>query len=161
MRERNWGELAVFSGLAGAASSAVKTLVHHLFEWLNIAEPLYTQINAFLIHGHATVRGVGDIFMTEIGDLVIGSVWGVALAFVLRRTRFRYYPWVGTGAGLVLWLGTLGFANLAHIIPSKSTDLMSLMALLIGMEAFGLVFVLFARIWKPLRIRTGEIADEK
>ncbi|HCT37750.1 MAG TPA: hypothetical protein DF292_12085 [Firmicutes bacterium] len=56
---------AVFSGLAGAASSAVKTLVHHVFEWLNIAEPIYTQINAFLIHGHATVRGVSDIFMTE------------------------------------------------------------------------------------------------
>jgi hypothetical protein len=28
------------------------------------------------------------------------------------------------------------------------------------MEAFGSVFVLLARVWKPLRLRTGEIADE-
>jgi len=79
---------------------------------------------------------------------------------VLRRTRSRYYPWMGTGAVLVLWLGSIAFANLAHIIPFRSTDLMSLLALLIGMEAFGSVFVLLARVWKPLRLRTGEIADE-
>lgn len=142
-------------------ASAVKTLIHHVFEWLKLAEPLYSQINAFLIHGHKEVKGFGEIVMAEIGDLVIGAMWGILFALVLRRTRSRYHFWLGIGAGVGLWFGSLAFANLTHIISPAKTKPMSLFALLVGMLAFGLLFILFAHIWRPLRERTVDIADEE
>jgi hypothetical protein len=88
---RNWGELVFFSGIAGAVAAPIKLLVHHVFVWAKLATPFYSDLNAFLIHGHHHVNGMIESFFGEMGDMAMGAIFGVVLGVWLARSHPRYH----------------------------------------------------------------------
>ena len=148
-----WGELILFGGAAGAAAAPLKLLVHHIFEWTGLAKPFYTQITAYLTHGHFKMEGLAASVFGELGDMAIGAFLGTLISFVLRHSRPRYHWWLGAGLGFGIWFASLAFGNLAKIIKPDQTDPWSLFAHLLAMLAFGLLIVLASRIWPAYRQR--------
>lgn len=151
MKNEDWGEFFLYAGLAGAVASNLKSLAHHLLAWLIRAEQLYFELNAYLIHGHTTVKGFADIAFSILGDSILGAAFGFLTAAILRRTPLRLHYWLGLGTGLILWFGSLAFGNIAKILKAPETDHMSLFALLVGMLLFGLIFIWLSHLWRPLR----------
>lgn len=149
----NWGELVLYSGAAGALASVAKTAVHAVLTRLFHGQQLYFKVNAFLIHGHSSVSKTSDYLFALLGDLTLGAFFGFVLSLLLRRSRPRYHYWLGLGASLGIWFGSLAFGNLTKILKASETDHKSLFVLLIGTLVYGLLFVVLSKWWKPLRAR--------
>lgn len=149
----NWGELLLFSGAAGAVASSVKTAVHEVLVRFFHSQHLYFKVNAFLVHGHSRVSGIVDYLFAILGDLILGAFFGFVLSLLLRRVRPRYHYWLGIGASLGIWYGSLAFGNLTKILKAPDTDHKSLLILLVGTLVYGLFFVFLSKWWKPLRAR--------
>ncbi|MGE5598956.1 MAG: hypothetical protein ACM3XS_06215 [Bacteroidota bacterium] len=148
-----WGELILFGGAAGAIAAPLKLLVHHAFKWTHLAKPFYTELNAYLIHGHHRTMGLAEFIFGELGDMAIGAMFGILVSFVLRGSRPRYHWWLGAAFGFGIWFSTLAFSNLTKIVKPEMTDPWSLFAHLLAMLAFGLLIVLASRIWPAYRER--------
>ena len=148
-----WGELILFGGVAGAIAALVKLLVHHIFQWTHLAQPFYSQLTAYLSHGHFHEKGFAEFIFGELSDMAIGAFFGILISFVLRHSRPKYHWWLGAGLGYGIWFSSLAFGNLAKIIKSKQTDPWSLFAHLLAMIAFGLLIVLASKIWPAYRER--------
>jgi hypothetical protein len=152
------GELAFFGAIAGTLAALIKLLVHHIFMWTGLASEFYTDLNAMLIHGHHKPEGLVDMFFVEFGDMAIGALFGIFLAFWLKASRPKYHWGIGLGSGFGIWFLSLAFGNLSKIIKPEMTTPWSLFAHLLAMLTFGILIVLAARFWKPLRSRI-ELGD--
>lgn len=147
------GRIGLFQRNCRGHRRPVKLLVHHIFEWTKLASPFYSDLNAYLIHGHHQVKGFIEALFGEMGDMAMGAIFGVVLGVWLARSHPRYHWWIGLGYGFGIWFISLAFGNLLKIIkPDQTTD-WSLFAHFLAMIAFGLLFVLATRIWRPLRKR--------
>lgn len=151
-----WGELILFGGTAGAIAAPLKLLVHHIFEWTHLAKAFYTDLNAYLIHGHHQAKGFAEFIFGEMGDMAIGAFFGILVSFVLRHSRPRYHWWLGAALGFGIWFFSLAFGNLTKIIKAGETDPWSLFAHFLAMLAFGLLIVLASRIWPAYRERVAD-----
>lgn len=151
------GELIFYSAIVGGVVGVFKSLIHFAFSLLKLAPNFYDDINTFLVHGHPQAQNFLDVVFAEIGDLVIGSMFGIILAWWLCQSRSRYHWWIGAGYGVGIWFFSLMVGNVLRIIkPDETTD-WALFAHLLAMLVFGLLFVLVAKIWKPLRERIPTI----
>lgn len=154
MKESDYpGELAFFSGIAGAVAALIKLLVHHAFMWAGLASGFYSELNTMLIHGHHRPEGFVDMIFVEFGDMAIGALFGVFLGFWLKACRPKYHWGIGLGAGFGIWFMSLAFGSLTKIIKPEMTSAWSLFAHLLAMLTFGTLIVLATRFWKPLRSR--------
>lgn len=161
MRDKTYlGELMLFSAIAGALSALLKSLVHHAFVWLNLSTNFYQMLTAFFAHGHLQVKGFPDWVFSQIGDITIGGLLGILLAFWLKASRQKYHWWIGFGYGVGIWFISLAFGNLANIIKAEMTSPWSLFAHLLAMQTYALLFVLLSRIWGALSKRL-EIVEGK
>jgi hypothetical protein len=154
LKESNYpGELALFGAIAGAVAAPIKLLVHHAFMWAGLASGFYTDLNTMLIHGHNKAEGFVDQIFVEFGDMAIGALFGIFLAFWLKASRPKYHWGIGLGSGFGIWFLSLAFGNLTKIIKPEMTSPWSLFAHLLAMFTFGILIVLAARFWKPLKSR--------
>lgn len=147
------GELALFCAIAGAVAAFLKSLIHHIFEWVGHTVDFYDMITAYLTHGHHKVEGLSEWIFSEIGDLVLGALFAIILGFWLKNSRAKYHWWIGLGYGFGVWFASLVLGNLTKILERNMTNPLSLFAHLIAMIAYGLLFVGACRLWKPLRKR--------
>lgn len=154
------GELLLFSAITGAIIAPLKLLVHHIFLWMKLAKPFYMHVTAFLIHGQIKTTGFGEMIFAELGDVVIGAIFGMLLGLWLAASRSWYDWWIGLGFGFGIWFASLSFGVLTKIIKPDMTDNWSLFAHLLAMLTFGLLFVLASRFWKPLQKRLNNKYDE-
>jgi hypothetical protein len=152
------GELVFFSAIAGAVAAPIKLLVHHAFMWAGLASGFYDELNSVLIHGEHKTDGFINMIFVEFGDVAIGALFGIFLAFWLKASRPKYHWGIGLGSGFGIWFLSLGFGNLTKIIKPEMTTPWSLFAHLLAMLTFGILIVLAARFWKPLRSRI-ELGD--
>lgn len=157
MNDHYWGDLIFFSGIAGALAAPIKRFFHHLFVWAKLAAPFYSDLNAYLIHGHHKITGVIENIFAEMGDMMIGALFGIILGFWLKHSRPKLHWGIGLGFGFGIWFISLVFGNLTKIIRPGQTSDWSLASHLIGMQIFGLLFVVATKIWKPLRERIGRL----
>lgn len=153
MESKNAGEFILFGGMAGGISSLLKLPIHYIFVWLKLAVPLYDKVNTFLIHGHTATPSFLDFAFAELGDVLIGSFFGIVLGLLLRTSQSKYHWWLGIGFGLSIWFVSLAFGNLAKIIKAEDTTDWSLFAHLLAMIAFGIFFVMISKLWPPLNER--------
>jgi hypothetical protein len=153
------GELMFFSAIAGGIVSLIKLLVHHIFMWLKLAEPFYTTLNAYLIHGHFHIKGFIESIFAEMGDISIGAIFGILLGFWLAKSRLKYHWWIGLSYGFGIWFLTLSLGNLTKLIKPDETTPWSLFAHLLAMLTFGVLFVLATRFWEPLKSRLAIECD--
>lgn len=147
------GELVFFSVIAGGIASPLKLIVHHIFEWTGLATPFYSHLITFLIHGHRGQMNFIDSVFAGMGDIALGAIFGIVLAFWLLKSRPQYHWWIGLGYGFGLWFISLVFGNLLKIIEKSQTTQWALLAHLLAMITFGLLFVLMTRVWKLLKRR--------
>ena len=162
LRKDNYpGELMLFSAIAGAMSALLKLLIHHAFVWLGLSTNFYEMLTAYFTHGHLHVEGFSEWIFGEMGDLTIGALFGIFLAFWLKASRKKYHWWIGLGYGFGIWFASLAFGNIAKIIENEMTTPWSLFAHLLAMLSFGLLFVLFSRYWVPLRDRLEVNEDDE
>ncbi|HEX3043787.1 MAG TPA: hypothetical protein VHY08_03455 [Bacillota bacterium] len=160
MKESDYpGELLFFSAIAGAVAALGKSLVHHSFEWLKITINFYADVTAYLIHGHHQIRNFGEWVFAAFSDMVLGALFGMLLGFWLKSSRSKYHWWIGGGYGFGIWFASLSLGNLTKVITDTMTTPKSLLAHLVAMICFGLLFVLACRFWKPLRSRI-EMGDK-
>lgn len=158
MKESDYpGELAFFSAIAGAVAAPIKLLVHHAFMWAGLASGFYDELNMVLIHGHHESKGFFNMLFVEFGDIAIGALFGIFLAFWLKASRPKYHWGIGLGSGFGIWFFSLAFGNLTKIIKPEMTTPWSLFAHLLAMLTFGILIVLATRFWKPLRSRVEMI----
>lgn len=160
---RFFGELILLSAVAGGVAALIKFLAHNIFMWLVGVKPFYIMLTAYLIHGHHKVENISEYIFSEMGDIVIGGIFGVILGIWLYFSHTKYYYLIGLGYGLGIWFSSLAFGNLTKIIRDPMTDPMSLFAHLIAMMTFGVSFVFLAHVWKPLkdRINGGQSEEDK
>ena len=122
MRTKTYlGELMLFSALAGAVSALLKSLVHHAFVWLDLSTNFYQMLTAFFTHGHLHLEGFAEWVFAELGDMTIGGLLGIILAFWLIISRPKYHWWIGLGYGVGIWFASLAFGNLVKIIKEEMT----------------------------------------
>lgn len=153
MKESNFpGELIFFSAIAGSVAAFVKSLVHHFFTLFDVPM-IYALITAYLTHGHFKIEGFSEWIFSILGDMTLGALFGILLGIWLKSSRTEYHWWIGLGYGFGIWFASLAFGNLTKIIEPKLTTPLSLFSHLVSMIVFGVLFVLFCRLWKPLRSR--------
>jgi hypothetical protein len=147
------GELLLFSSIVGGVVGLLKSLIHFIFSWLKLAPNFYDDINTFLVHGHSQPSGAMQIVFAEIGDSIIGAIFGVLLSLWLKNSRLKYHWWIGIAYGFGIWFISLAMGNLLKIIKPNETTPWGLFAHLLAMVVFGLLFVWSTKIWQPLRKR--------
>jgi hypothetical protein len=153
MNSEYMGEFLLFSSIAGGVVGVFKSLIHFVFSLLKLAPNFYDDINTFLVHGHSQAYSFLDVVFAELGDFVFGSIFGIFLGLWLCNSRPKYHWWIGMAYGVGIWFFTLAIGNILKIIKLEETTDWALFGHLLAMLVFGLLFVLAAKLWRPLKNR--------
>jgi hypothetical protein len=147
------GELILFSAIAGGFAAPVRTLFHHFLMIPGLFSSYYDNLTFFLIHGHYPLNGFWNWVFGELGDIVIGALFGIILGLWLRSSRPKYHWWIGLIFGVGMWFMTLAFGNLTQVVKADKVSTLGLFSHLLSMLIYTVNFVLSVRYWKPLKTR--------
>lgn len=98
----------MMGSIAGFVATTVMTFYHWVIERIGLRpiQPWETAANIFL--NPSLIHKPIGYFIGFLGQYVLGSIFGVAVAYTLKLTGKDYY-WVKViGVGALVWLGSLG-----------------------------------------------------
>lgn len=118
--------------IAGVLATVVMTLFNSALRLFGLdfvstwETAAHTILNPKLIH---TPIGY---FIGYICQFILGSIFGVVVAYTLRLTGKDYYLLKGIGVGAVIWLASIGlFMRLLHLqIQGRSEPITNIMAVI-------------------------------
>lgn len=102
--------------IAGLSGTFVMTFYHWVLRMfgLKFIDTWETAANIFL--NQNLIHTPVGYFIGFLGQFVLGSIFGVAVAYTLRLTGKDYYWLKGIGVGAVIWLSSVGFfMKLLHL----------------------------------------------
>jgi hypothetical protein len=126
--------------IAGLVATMVMSLFNFLirllgFEFINTWE---TAANIFLIP--SLIHTPIGYFIGWVAQFILGSIFGLVVAFTLRVTGKDFYLLKGIGVGALVWMVSIGFfMRLLHIKIGGRSDLFTNLLAVVQFNIMGII----------------------
>jgi hypothetical protein len=139
---KNWrSDWFLIGALCGGISSVGKTLVNLAFYKSKIANVHFVDIAGGMIlgkRGGEKPRTFLEIALGTVADTLLGSLFGVSLAWLIGKTPKGYEGTKGALFGTSLWSTTLALGTLLKIDGLTKPKAKTMIAMLFSSTSFGL-----------------------
>jgi hypothetical protein len=95
--------------IAGLSGTAVMTFYHWVLRLIGFKfiDPWETAANIIL--NRNLIHTPLGYLIGFLGQFILGSIFGITVAYTLRLTGKDFFLLKGLGVGAVIWLGSVGF----------------------------------------------------
>lgn len=147
--------------MAGMIGAIIQVIYGRIVVWTGLSSYAFTDFGKILILGTAK-KGLLPFFIGATTHIILGTVMGVVLSYVIKYTSSRFYLFKGIGVGLGIYV--FAFASGVYFkmpVVSKAPTSFAL-TVLIGSSIFGLVTsYTLKRITNNFRKYFGESNEDK
>lgn len=139
---KNWrNDWFLVGALCGGIASICKTIVNLGFYWSKISKIHYVDIAGGMVlgkRGGAKPRNRLEFSIATIADILMGSLFGIILTWLIGKTPKKYEGGKGALFGTTLWTITLSLGSLLKINGLTKPDAKSMGSMLFSSTTFGL-----------------------
>jgi len=135
-RLRDSVSLGLFSGLMGNLAKGI----FNLFTWKTERnEVLYPQLASSMFFAPRRTKRRKPFLIGGLADLIMGSLFGIPIVYILKKTGKDNHILKGGGLSLLLWVVLYGAGHNLHIFSIKPRKSSSPLWALLEHLLFGVV----------------------